>query len=125
MASSDFNSPSPNREQMLRMAINAVNEDNRDAARMMFRQILDDDKRNERAMMWMAKLSETRAERMDWLNRVLQVNPNNENARDALDKMAHSRSSKDNRTLLIFGVIAVVLILVGVLAAVLVITSAG
>ena len=42
----------PNREQLLQMAINSAKSGNRDGARMMLRQVLSEDKRNERAMMW-------------------------------------------------------------------------
>jgi hypothetical protein len=76
----------------------------------MLEQILKADKNNERAMMWMAKIAESKAERREWLTRVLHINPNNEPARDALKKMAYTRSARDNRTLLIFGVLAGVLI---------------
>jgi len=77
---------------------------------MMFDQILAQDKKNERAMMWMAKLAEKKSERKQWLDRVLAINPDNETARQALQKMAYSRSANENRTLLIFGMIAGVLI---------------
>jgi hypothetical protein len=45
---------------------------------------------------------------------VLNVNPNNEQARDALKKMAYRRSAKDNRVLLVFGVLAAVLIVLAI-----------
>ena len=46
--------------------------------------------------------------------RVLNVNPNNEAARNALKKMAYRRSARDNRVLLTFGVLAGVLIVLAV-----------
>ncbi|NWG15007.1 MAG: hypothetical protein HXY41_00080 [Chloroflexi bacterium] len=104
----------PNREELLQMGIRAAKAGNRDAARITFQQILSQDKRNERAMMWMAKIAETPAERKKWLNRVLTVNPENESARRALQKIAYKRSAKENRTLLIFGVVAGVMIVLGV-----------
>jgi cytochrome c-type biogenesis protein CcmH/NrfG len=100
----------PNREELLQLAIRAAKEGNADSAKMMFEQILAQDKKNERAMMWMAKLSEKKSERKQWLDRVLAINPDNETARQALQKMAYSRSANENRTLLIFGMIAGVLI---------------
>jgi Tfp pilus assembly protein PilF len=112
MTSFDLESQSqaPNREELLQMAINAARAGNKRAARLMLEQILKADKNNERAMMWMAKIAESKTERREWLTRVLHINPNNEPARDALKKMAYSRSARDNRTLLIFGVLALVLI---------------
>jgi hypothetical protein len=65
-------------------------------------------------MMWMAKIAESKAERREWLMRVLNVNPNNDAARDALKKMAYRRSAKDNRVLLTFGVLAGVLIVLAI-----------
>jgi glycosyltransferase A (GT-A) superfamily protein (DUF2064 family) len=108
----------PNREELLRLAIGAAKAGNEDSARVMFRRVLADDKRNERAMMWMAKLAQTRAERKEWLSRVLVVNPDNDAAKDALRQMKYKSTAKENRTLLIFGTIAgllVVLVLVAIL----------
>jgi Tfp pilus assembly protein PilF len=108
----------PNREELLRLAIGAAKAGNEDSARVMFRRVLADDKRNERAMMWMAKLAQTRAERKEWLSRVLVVNPDNDSAKDALRQMKYKSTAKENRTLLIFGTIAgilVVLVLVAIL----------
>jgi hypothetical protein len=104
----------PNREELLQMGIRAAKAGNKEGARMAFDQILSQDKRNERAMMWMAKISDTKVERKKWLDRVLSVNPDNEAARDALQKMAYTRSARENRILLIFGVIAGVLIVLAV-----------
>jgi hypothetical protein len=115
MASFEFEgNKSPNREELLRMAINTAKQGNRGPARVMFTQILSEDKQNERAMMWMAKLAETKAERQQWLNRVLAVNPNNEGARVALQRMSYKSSARENRTLILFGAIAVALIVLGI-----------
>ena len=113
MASFDFpeSSPqAPNREELLQMAIRAARAGNRVAAREMFHLVWSEDKRNERALMWLAKLADSKAERRHWLQRVLAVNPQNEAARTALDRMQYKRSAKDNRTLLVFGVVAGILI---------------
>src|SRR5664279_448836 len=109
MSSFDFSqgdSQAPNREELLQMAISAARGGNKRPARLMFEQVLKQDKDNERAMMWLAKLAESNAERREWLTRVLNVNPNNDTARNALKKMAYKRSARDNRTLLTFGVLA-------------------
>lgn len=107
-------SQAPNREELLQMAINAARAGNKKPARLMFEQVLKQDKNNERAMMWMAKIADTKAERREWLQRVVSVNPNNDQARDALKSMAYKKSAKDNRVLLIFGVVAAVLIILAV-----------
>jgi len=106
----DSQSQAPNREELLKMAITAARANNKRAARLMLEQVLKQDKNNERAMMWMAKIADSKTERREWLTRVLHLNPNNEAARDALKKMAYKRSARDNRTLLTYGVLAGVLI---------------
>jgi predicted nucleic acid-binding Zn ribbon protein len=96
------------------MGIRAAKAGNKEGARIAFEQILSQDRKNERAMMWMAKLADTTAERKKWLERVLNVNPDNETAREAMQKITYTRTAKENRTLLVFGVIAGVLIVVAV-----------
>ena len=115
-------SQAPNREELLRMAITTAKAGNKKAARLMLEQVLKEDKNNERAMMWMASISTDKAEKREWLMRVLRVNPNNEQARDALKKMAYKRSVGDNRTLLTFGVVAGVLIVLGLVILLVVVT---
>lgn len=92
------------------MAIRSAKAGNKEGARVMFRQVLSEDKRNERAMIWMAQIAPNKAERKQWLERVIGVNPDNEQAKQALKKMAYKRSARENRTLLIFGVVAGVLL---------------
>jgi Tfp pilus assembly protein PilF len=105
----------PNREELLQMGIRAAKSGNKDGARIFFEQVLSQDRRNERAMMWMAKLAgEDKTTRKKWLERALQVNPDNEQARDALKRMNYSNSAQENRTLLIFGMITGVLIVLAV-----------
>ncbi|MDZ4763199.1 MAG: hypothetical protein SGI73_01510 [Chloroflexota bacterium] len=119
----DSKGQAPNREQLLRLGIAAANAGNAESARTIFEQILSEDKNNERAMMWMAKLAETKPERRQWLNRVLAVNPNNDSAREALRKISYSRAARENRTLLIFGVVAVVLIVMALAIVAIVLTT--
>src|SRR5215470_13832703 len=97
--------PQPNREELLQMGIRAAKDGNSDGARIFFEQVLSQDKRNERATMWMAKIAgDNKAERK------LEINPDNAQARDALKKMAYVRSATENRTLLMFGMVVGVLI---------------
>lgn len=117
MTFSDFDDKglSPNREQLLQMAISTAKQGNRNAAKLMFRRVLSEDKNNERAMMWMAKFADTKEERRVWLQRVLAVNPNNDIARETLENLKYRRTARDNRVLLIFGVLAAVLIILGII----------
>jgi hypothetical protein len=77
---------------------------------MMLRQVLEEDRRNERAMLWMARLAKGSKERRQWLERVLDVNPDNEQAQSQLRKMKYRSSAQQNRTLLLFGVVVGVLV---------------
>lgn len=104
----------PNREELLQMGIRAAKAGNREAARITFQEILSKDKHNERALMWMAKIASSKAERKKWLSRALLVNPDNSLARRQLHKMDHSEAAKQNRVLLIFGVVAGVMIVLGI-----------
>lgn len=99
----------PNREQLLQMAINTAKAGNKDGARVMLRQVLSEDKRNERAMMWMAQIARNTKERRQWLVRVLDINPDNEQARKQLKRMDYQTSAQQNRVLLVFGVVVGVL----------------
>ncbi len=105
---------SPNREELLHLAIAAARANNHDGARVMFNRVLSEDRKNERALMWMAKLAEGKVERKQWLTKVLEVNPNNDTARSALRKMDYRTSASDNRTLLIFGVVAGIMIVLAI-----------
>lgn len=103
-------SNAPNREELLLMAIDAAKAGQKDGARIMLRKILAEDKRNERAIMWMAKLADDKAEQTQWLQKALAINPDNTVARQTLDKMRYSGAVRENRTLIIFGAVAAVLI---------------
>lgn len=92
------------------MAIRSARDGNKESARVMLRQVLNEDRRNERAMLWMAQIANTQAERRKWLERVLQVNPDNTKARATLNRMTYKRSARENRTLVIFGMVAGVLV---------------
>ena len=81
---------------------------------------LNRDKRNERAMMWMAQLAPSRSERAEWLRKTLKVNPSNSSAKAALKKLRYKSASRENRTLLIWGAIVLVLIVFGVVVVLLV-----
>lgn len=94
---------SPNREELLGMAIQSARQGNKQGARVMLRQVLDEDPKNERAMLWMAKTANSQTERQQWLEHVLEVNPDNATARQALDQMTYSKEAAENRKLFVFG----------------------
>jgi hypothetical protein len=101
-----------NNEELLQLAIRAARSGQTDGARVMLRQVYTNDRRNETAMLWLAKTARTQKERRQWLDRTLQVNPNNQAAQNALKRMTYRKAASENRTLLLFGAVAVVMIVV-------------
>lgn len=110
-------------EELLQMGMRAAKQGQRDAARMMFQQVYNRDKRNERAMLGLAQVARSADERRKWLKRVLKIDPNNATAKKALAKMNYKSSANENRTLLIWGTGAAVLFII--VLAVLVIALTG
>lgn len=119
------NAQQPNREQLLQMAINTAKAGNKDGARVMLRQVLSEDKRNERAMLWMAQIARNTKERRQWLVRVLDINPDNEQARKHLKRMDYETSAQQNRVLLVFGVVVGVLFVLMIVVVIAVFSGRG
>jgi hypothetical protein len=77
----------PDIQQRLRDGIEAARRGDRVNARRLLQQVLIIDRDNEVALMWMASMVDTLAERRAFLERALKVNPQNARAREALQKM--------------------------------------
>ena len=110
-------------EELLQLAIKAAKEGQKEGAKVMFRQIHTRDKRNETAIMWLAKLATSEKERISWLTKALELNPTNEAAKKALDKMNYRDQANQNKTLILFGGIAALMIIT-VIVVVLIIATA-
>lgn len=127
----------PNIQSRLREGIDAAKRGDRLTARRLLQQVLTYDRNNELALMWMASVVDTLEERRSFLQRALQVNPNNARAREALRRLggddsgsvpppttpygetgsylsgtASRASSNNNVYLLLAGVVVVVVILI-------------
>lgn len=74
--------------------IDAVHEDQTDFAAECFQTALEHDDRNAVAWMWMASLSASKEAKVELLERAVAIDPNNEDARAALDD-AKSSIRKD------------------------------
>lgn len=85
----------PNLEQLMQLGIQTARAGHKPNARMIFQQVLDQDKENERAWLWMAAVAETPMERLRYLNTVLRINPNNQLALNQLDKMKKRKVSSN------------------------------
>ncbi len=114
---------SPNREELYRMAVTAAKKGQRKPAKVMLQQLLAQDEKHIRAMMLMAKISGT-SERRKWLNRVLEVDPDFDDAIDALDKINYQVAAKRNKRLYTYGLGAGAALLL-VIALLMIIGAAG
>lgn len=121
MFENDFEGPnltedqSLNREELLHLAIQTAKE-NPQGARVMFQQVLAQDPRNERALLWMASLTKQKEERRQYLQRALRVNPRSSHARKELQRLDHMDKARSNRTLIYGGLVIAGVILLIVLA---------
>jgi len=77
----------PDIGERLREGIEAARRGDRINARRLLQQVLILDRDNEAALMWMASVVDTLAERRAFLERALKVNPNNQRAREALERL--------------------------------------
>ncbi len=74
-------------EQKLRDGIAAVQRGDKGTARRLLEDVIQQDRNNELAWMWLASAVSTSTERREALQRVLEINPNNDRAREALKKL--------------------------------------
>lgn len=102
----------PNLEELYHMAVDAAKKGQRQGARVMFRQILEKDRRNVRAMMYLAKLAPTDKERVAWLEKVLEIRPDYEPAEEMMAKVNYSQAAERNRLLFRVGIGAYVAVVV-------------
>lgn len=103
----------PNKEELYKMALEAVKNHQKQPARMMLHQVLQIDNRDARAMMLMAKVASSPEERADWLKRVLSVDPKNKAAKKALRKIeSHDEAERNHMLLRVGSAIYVVVVLI-------------
>lgn len=76
-----------NLQELLKKGIEAAREGNKAEARGYFEQVVELDEQNERGWFWLASVVESEDEKRICLKNVLQINPGNERARSALDKI--------------------------------------
>ncbi|NDJ78084.1 MAG: hypothetical protein GYB65_17690 [Chloroflexi bacterium] len=114
-----LNTDTPNLEQLMQLGIQTAKQGNKQSARVIFQQILESDKQNERAWLWMAAVAETPEDRARYLNTVLRINPSNPTAQRELQAMQTKRESSNSRVIILSGVAIVVVVFVIVLIIVL------
>ncbi len=114
---------------LLRQGIELARANNRAAAREKFERVVELDENNEKGWMWLASVVDSEDERRVCLANVLHINPSNEKARQALDKLNQRQKEQIaqeevapgiTRRQLTFvlggGVLIIVILIVGLLA---------
>src|SRR5688572_30674192 len=111
-------SQTPNKEQLYRMAVEAIKNGQKQPARMMLQQMLQIDGRDTRAMMYLAKIAPSAEERAQWLQRVLKIDTKNQSAKKALGKIENRDMAKRNKLYFRVGAVvyAVLVILISVVS---------
>lgn len=85
-------------EQKLRAGIDAAKSGNRATARRLLEQVVSVDENNELAWIWLASSVNTVSERRNCLQKVLQINPDNARAREALQNLGDSSRGGSDET---------------------------
>lgn len=111
------NNDTPNLEQLMQLGIQSARQGNKPNARVIFQQVLDADKQNERAWLWMAAVTDDPVDRTRYLNTVLRINPNNNTAQRELKQMRKTRESSTSQVL-VYGSIGLAVVLVLIVIAV-------
>jgi Tol biopolymer transport system component len=80
-------------QNLLRTGIETAQSGNKAIARRIFEQVVAQDPQNELGWVWLASVVDSTAERRDCLQKALAINPNNERAKQALDKLDRLRET--------------------------------
>lgn len=80
-------------KHLLQQGIAAAQAGQADHARDLLRQAARLDPQNETAWMWLTSVAESNAERVFCLRQILQINPNNERARQGLQQLGATAAS--------------------------------
>src|SRR5579859_4517667 len=89
----------PNLDDLLRLGIQTAKAGNKDNARVIFQKVLDADKRNVPAWLWMAALSDDNIKRRAYLETVLRLDHNNATAKKQLAALDQAVSRVENASL--------------------------
>jgi hypothetical protein len=83
-------------QQKLKAGVDAAKRGDRITARRLLEQVVQADERNEMAWIWLASAVNTVAERRACLERVLEINPRNERAAEALRRLDAGGDPRDS-----------------------------
>ncbi len=114
----------PNLEDLLRLGITTAKAGNKEGARVIFQQVIANDKRNERAWLWLASVEDSPIERRRILQTVLEMNPNNANAKKLLAAMDHAVASGERQSMMLgIRILIGLVVLIAIVALVVLIVS--
>jgi hypothetical protein len=112
----NINQAAPNLEDLLQFATTTLKQGNKQGAQVLLQQVLEADKRNDRAWVLMAFTSDDPVDRRRCLKTALRLNPNNTAAKRALEKMKKVRTKSDSKAMY-YGTIGLVIVLLAAVIA--------
>ena len=104
----------PNLEDLMNLGKNTAKAGNKENARVIFRKVLDTDKRNVEAWQWMASLADNNVDKRRYLETVLKLNPGNQWAQKQLAAMNSAVTNTESASLR-FGIMVVVVLVLALL----------
>ena len=96
MSSEDRPSVSPTSEELLQWGITAAREERRGEARRCLQQVLALAPLNEEAWLWLARIATNPRSALAYFSQVLDINPQNQRARDGFSAARAKLAEKDN-----------------------------
>ncbi len=73
--------------QILREAISSIKNGNKTRGRQLLIRVLENDENNETAWLWLTKCLSNNKQKSECFERVLEINPNNQHAKDGLKRL--------------------------------------
>lgn len=116
---------SVNLENLLQLGINAAKRGDRQGARVLLQQVLEADRKNDRAWVWMAAIADNEADRQKYLETALRINPGNKSALKAVQKRVKKRSRSEQRTMVVAGMVILLVLVVAALLVLVVVLTQG
>ena len=116
MAQNDIN-------QKLKDGIEAVRSGDRTTGRRLLTEVIEADRQNETAWLWLASTMPTVRERQACLQQVLRINPNNTRAREALNRLGSEQPARSGSGLDILNIVMVLVVAIGIVGTLFVVSE--
>lgn len=84
-------------QDKLRLGIEAAREGDKETARDLLSQVVEEDETNVQAWMWLSRIVDDIDEKRIYLTTILQLDPGNDYAQNALDKLEARAEGKKNK----------------------------